>query len=372
MKVLIIPISEKQWNSHEFSSAVIDALEAGRRIGKKLDTKLERKRFNVACNRIETIALQSKIDGKIELDGNAADSLVNALRSEDGITYPFVLPSDLPKLLKSLNNSAPASLGRIEGGIVVLPLPYMSRSTSHKATIPAKVYEKPSNDSPILLPERDAKKTYLSSKQLMEITDRQIRDALISGQPFNASSIPHEVFTEVARSYLYRKPESISFWKRIIRRLSSMLGWWKPAPPVNLRVAYSDGSEGRPFPLLYSPQIIRSDKLPIMQVGLMSMRHSESLDPNVDAYLLRNKEIDNRNTYAEQDETAYHKTLQFLADMLNSSKGVELHLYHTGLEPAVVGAYRAIVETLDKNRGRLVVVPLFIRDNGYQMAESWF
>jgi hypothetical protein len=82
--------------------------------------------------------------------------------------------------------------------------------------------------------------------------------------------------------------------------------------------------------------------------------------------------IDNRDTFAEQDEVAYRKTLQFLENVLNSDGGVELHLYHTGLEPAVVGAYRAIVETLHKHRGRLLVVPIFIRDNGYQMAESWF
>lgn len=115
MKLLVIPISEKQWKSRDFSSAVVDALDAGRRIGKKLDTTLERKRFNIACNRIETIATQSKINGKIELEGNAADNLLNALRSDDGITYPFVLPSDLSGLLKRLNNSALAPLRKIEG-----------------------------------------------------------------------------------------------------------------------------------------------------------------------------------------------------------------------------------------------------------------
>lgn len=372
MKVLVIPISEKLWNSRDFSSAVVDAADAGRRIGKKLDVKLERKRFNAACNLIETIAKQSKINGKIELEGKAADSLVNALRSDDGITYPFVPPSDLPGLLKRLNNSAPTSLRQVKGGLVVLLVPYMSQPNSHKAIMEAKANEKPSNETQILLPELDAKRTYLSNKRLAEIAHRQIRDALVSGRPFNASSIPHEIFTEVARSYLYRKNESISFWKRIIRQLTSILGLWKPDPPVNLRIAYSDGSEGRSFPLLYPLRKTRLSGLPIMQVGLMSMRHSESLDPNIDVYLLRNKEIDNKSNPAEQDETAYQKTHQFLADILNSSKGVELHLYHTGLEPAVVGAYRAIVETLDKNRGRLVVVPLFIRDDGYQMAESWF
>jgi hypothetical protein len=372
MRILVIPISEKQWNSREFSSAVTDALDAGRRIEKKLDIKRERKRFSVACNRIEAIAMHSWYDGKIELDGDAANSLVEALSSDGGITYPFVAPSNLPELFKRLKNDVPASLRRIQGGIAVLLLPYMSPSYSHRVTMPAQSYGKPSNESQVLLPELDTKKVYLSNRQLAEIAHRQIQDAIVSNRPLNASSIPHEVFTEVIRGYLYRKNETISFWKRLNRRLAFMLGRWNPAPPVMLRIAYSDGSEGRPFPLLYPPEKTRSSNLSIIQVGLMSMRHSESLDPNVDIYLLRNKEIDNRDTFAEQDEAAYNKTLQFLANILNLGRGVELRLYHTGLEPAVVGAYRAIVETIHMHRGQLVVVPVFIRDNGYQMAESWF
>lgn len=372
MRILVVPISEKQWNSREFSSAVTDAIDAGRRIGKKLDIKQERKRFSVACNRIETIAMHSEDGGKIKLDGDAANSLVEALSSDSGITYPFVAPSDLPELLKRLKIDAPVSLRRIQGGIAVLLLPYMSPSYSHRVTMPAQSYGKPSNESQVLLPEFDANREYLSNTQLAEIAHRQLQDAIVSNRPLNASSIPHEVFTEVIRSYLYRKNESISFWKRLISRLAFILGRWNPAPPVMLRIAYSDGSEGRPFPLLYPPKKTRSSNLSIMQVGLMSMRHSESLDPNVDIYLLRNKEIDNRDTFAEQDEVAYKKTHQFLADILNLGRGVELRLYHTGLEPAVVGAYRAIVETLNEHRGKLVVVPVFIRDNGYQMAESWF
>jgi hypothetical protein len=284
MKVLVIPISEKQWNSRDFSSSLTDALDAGRRIGKKLDIKNERKRFSMACNRIEAIAIQNGNNGKIELEGDVADSLVKALSTDGGITYPFVSPSDLPELIKRLKFDVPASLRRIQGGIAVLLIPYMSPSHRGGAIMPAQTYEKPSNGSQILLPEIDSDRAYLSKKQLVEITHRQIQDAFVSNRPINASSIPHEVFTEVIRCYLYRKNESIPFWKRLTRRLASAIGLWNPAPPVMLRITYSDGSEGKPFPLLYPLVKTRASDRSIMQVGLMSMRHSESLDPIVDVY----------------------------------------------------------------------------------------
>ncbi|MBU4204821.1 hypothetical protein KKH26_01395, partial [Patescibacteria group bacterium] len=46
----------------------------------------------------------------------------------------------------------------------------------------------------------------------------------------------------------------------------------------------------------------------------------------------------------------------------DSRAGLRLHLFQsTGLEPAVVGTYRAVVELLQKHRGKLVVVPRIYR-----------
>ncbi|MCW3129369.1 MAG: hypothetical protein N2V75_04630 [Methanophagales archaeon] len=372
MKVLVIPISEKQWDSLDLASAVEDAIDAGRRIRKKIDVKRQRKRFSVACSRIEEIAVQNLRNERIELEGDAADNFVEALRDDDGITYPFVPSADLPKFLKRLRGGALASLKKIQGGIIILLLPYEKLSYSHRVIKAVPTPAKPSSEPQISLPELDTKRKYLSDWQLVEMAHHQIQEALISNHPLNASYIPHEVFTEVIRCYLYCKNESISFWQRFMRRLTFLLGQWHPPPPVMLRIAYSDGSEGKPFPMLYLSKKLRPAGLPIMKAGLMSMRHSESLDPLVDVYLLRNKDIDSRDTFAEQDSIAYDKALGFLSDVLSLKERVELHLYHTGLEPAVVGTYRAVVEMLHKYRGQLVVVPVFIREDGYQEAEAWF
>jgi len=54
--------------------------------------------------------------------------------------------------------------------------------------------------------------------------------------------------------------------------------------------------------------------------------------------------------------------------------GLELHLYHTGLEPAVIGVYRAIVESLraPSNRGRFVVIPKIFRRGRYDSLKAWY
>lgn len=370
MKLLVIPIPEKRWESLDLSSAVEDATDAGRRIRKKIDVKRERKRFGVACSCIESIAIQNPRNERIELEGDAADNLVEALRS-DGITCPFVTPADMPKLLKNLKSGTLASLKRLQGGIVVYPLPYENSAYDSPAIKTILAPAKPSIEPQSSLPELDTKRKYLSNRQLVEIAHHQIREAIVSNHPLNASYIPHEVFTEVIRCYLHRKNGSISFWQRLKRWLSSLLGQWHSAPPAMLRIAYSDGSEGKPFPILCLSEKQRPTGLPVIKAGLMSMRHSP-LDPLVDVYLLRNKEIDGRDAFAEQDALAYDKVLRFLVDVLSSKEKVELHLYHTGLEPAVVGTYRAVVEMLHKHLGRLVVVPIFIRQNGYEEAEAWF
>ncbi len=368
MKLLVVTIPEKQWKSLDLASTVKDAIDAGRRIKKKIDIKRERKRFSVACTRIEAIAVQNPKNERIELEGDAADNLMEALRFDDSITYPFVPPADMPKLLKRLKSGALASLKSIHGGIVVLLLSYEDSSYSHPVIKTVPTPAKPSIKPQISLPELDTKRKYLSNWRLVEIAHQQVREALVSNHPLNASYLPHEVFTEVVGYYLYRRNESISFWQRLMR----WLGQWHPAPPAMLRIAYSDGSEGKPFPMLCLSERQRPTRLPIMKAGLMSMRHSESLDPLVDVYLLRNKEIDGRDAFAEQDGIAYDKVLRFLSDVLSLRGEVELHLYHTGLEPAVVGTYRAVVEMLHKHRGQLVVVPVFIREDGYQEAEAWF
>ena len=63
---------------------------------------------------------------------------------------------------------------------------------------------------------------------------------------------------------------------------------------------------------------------------------------------------------------------------LEKLNGLEFHLYQTGLEPAVIGTYRAILEILRKSdskyRDKLIVIPKMFRGhkNGFQDLKAWY
>jgi hypothetical protein len=87
-----------------------------------------------------------------------------------------------------------------------------------------------------------------------------------------------------------------------------------------------------------------------LAVGLMSFRHPE-LDFLVDCYVTRNRELALQSSMAEEEQLSYERTKQFLADPIFDS-GCEIIAYHTGLEPMVVGFYRAVSETLRNRQER--------------------
>jgi hypothetical protein len=208
---------------------------------------------------------------------------------------------------------------------------------------------------------------YLKTKERIY---QKINEAIISSQPFNASAFSHRMFTEVIRDYV-NKPY-LSLW----RQLLNWLLFWRRLKPIFLPIIYNDGGEAKPFPLFSLSRISQPKGFPIIKVGLMSMRHPE-LDSLVDAYLLRNRQVDRKESCAEQDDIAYNRTTQFLSELLKEKKEIEIHLYHTGLEPVVVGTYRAITEVLQKHQGQLVIIPKFpvVKKGGltgYTGANPWF
>ncbi|MEK9148798.1 MAG: hypothetical protein AAB267_01985, partial [Candidatus Desantisbacteria bacterium] len=115
--------------------------------------------------------------------------------------------------------------------------------------------------------------------------------------------------------------------------------------------------------------------LPVIQAALMSGRHFD-LDSEVDICLLRNSELKGQEdvTIAKQEEIAYNKVTDFIYSCLEKMGGIELHIYHTGLEPAVIGTYRAIVEVLrlEKNREKFMVIPKFYRGNRFVDEKAWY
>ena len=132
-----------------------------------------------------------------------------------------------------------------------------------------------------------------------------------------------------------------------------------------LPVIFMDDSTSPPFPIGCIPpgELQHSLKgLPLVRLGLMSCRHPE-LDYIVDLYVTQNRQINQEASMAEQEQLAYQSTVNILNDSALDN-GVVIELYHTGLEPMVVGCYRGIVQVLkrrieEKMPRNIIFYPLF-------------
>lgn len=125
--------------------------------------------------------------------------------------------------------------------------------------------------------------------------------------------------------------------------------------PRSAPVVYVDGSAARPFPLhtadLTDAELSAGREL---RFTLLSVRHF-SMDPIVDGAWLRNREISLPRARAETDELAYLRSRDQLARL--GTEPLTLHLYQTGLEMAVFGFYRALIDHMRVSTSPLSLVP---------------
>jgi hypothetical protein len=141
----------------------------------------------------------------------------------------------------------------------------------------------------------------------------------------------------------------------------------------DVRVVYRDGSEARRFPL--GGLIFREaapEAWPALRFSLMSMRHPD-MDTFVDGALLRNRPVSRQRPAAETDELVYAEAVRKLdALVIAAGGGVTLRVYQTGLQPAVVGFYRAVTLRLIEKPGTLCVIPCYWRGNErYEEGTAW-
>lgn len=113
-----------------------------------------------------------------------------------------------------------------------------------------------------------------------------------------------------------------------------------------LPVTFNDGSQPPPFPLPGWEQRALPAAEPgrTFRVGLMSMRHPE-LDYLVDLYVCRNISLARCETMAEEELEACSRSIELLLDPALKD-GDTIEVFHTGLEPMVVGFYRGVVSVL--------------------------
>ena len=133
-----------------------------------------------------------------------------------------------------------------------------------------------------------------------------------------------------------------------------------------VRVAFSDGTETRPFPIgCLTPSPPPDKTRPVLRLGLNSGRHPE-MDRFVDIYLFRNAETNGFNTSAEQEQYAFHQGKAFLENPGFRAGGlVELH--QTGLEPLILGFYRALI-TVSRNRIKQKQPPIIVQPRSWSPA----
>jgi hypothetical protein len=138
---------------------------------------------------------------------------------------------------------------------------------------------------------------------------------------------------------------------------------YEKGDPAELQIMYNDATRGKAFPVrvLWFPDsglVWKGEHA--LNVGTLTLRHVD-YDHHVDVYLVRDRETRNL-TNVEIEALAYDRMSEILSDPMLASESY-LAIYQTGLEPLVVGMYRAIVEHLQYRRreglGQLCVQPVF-------------
>jgi len=186
-----------------------------------------------------------------------------------------------------------------------------------------------------------ARKLYLARK-LRE----QIRISIALGEPLVLGQIHTDVISEVLNEFVF-VPTS------------------QETHPTQIDVVYPDGSKAHPFPLFCLHRLPYADQLHYakkVRAALISDRFLEN-DPQIDFAWFRNREVAGTRISSQIDNFCFEATLQNLRDYHQLGTD-SIDIYLTGLEPALIGFYRGIVEfMLNLERRKLprsvAILPLY-------------
>ena len=310
------------WTSRDVRAAVQEALEASRRIEKNLNVAREVTRLAVALRSIEA-AISTVAIPKI-IDGAEAAEMIASLPTVGSIRLPFRLFE---------------IAGHVSIGSFFSFVPF---SVTHTANPDAESH-RPSGGGH-LPPSVPTQRAPGAESKLQS----RIAAVKLGKEAVPLGNSRHIEITNALRAFLHASASRSAFVVNFI---------------------YKDGSVGAGVHLCELPLRPRPERTFDLNAAIESCRHFD-LDARVDLYLLRNAEIERRAdaTLADQEAIAYSAFRAFL-DELCGTEGLHLRLFHTGLEPAVVGVYRAVIDALISG-SRLQVTPVFF-PNGKD-DESWW
>lgn len=187
--------------------------------------------------------------------------------------------------------------------------------------------------------------------QLRRAVGEEVAEGQEIVEAINPSDVPNRVLSEALREFFQVRGRG----------------------PVDVPVVYRDGSPARPLRLrsVELTETIPDDGRPVLRVTLLSVRHME-MDAEVDGAWLRNREISLPRPTGQTDEIAYQQSRQqFTA--LTADGPLELHLYQTGLPPANIGFYRALIDHhLQRSGHPVAVVPRYFEgSDGFSDGLPW-
>lgn len=340
----LIYIGRDDWDA-SFSDLADRADRCGLRQSKAAPgDRREEQRYASYCRQIEAIALHRSGAGAFTEVLEAED--VGRLDLASGPRHPWWMtgtniPPSLSTRLEALRE------GLLEGGRVVeVRDAFGSGATTRMPNPPGPPVTPVAPAAPWRPPNGEQ-----GLKAVAIRWERQLASAVATGgEPIVPSGVSNRVLTEGLRTFVDRQ---------------------SVGPAIAARVVYRDGSEAVPFPLRsLSLTATVPEGWEALRFTLISMRHPE-MDADIDAAWLRNRDISQVRPAAETDAIVYAHSLAQLGELAEIGPRV-VTLYQTGLESAIVGFYRALVEHLRERPGSVVVVPrYFRRSGGYEDGSAW-
>lgn len=392
------------WGKQTFTihSFIEDALGIEFRIQKGVNQENERARLNLCCARLEAAiklaalqeikspsefksALTSNNLPVITLGQNYLDAIRLMYQKAEAKSNAMRLGATffLPKLIEPHMNafaSLAAELDLSQVSDLNLRIAFFQFAARYQCGVveiqnPFN-YQEQTTKSPIILEKIERPKLQIQTQDDdEEIFDNEGRNAyeILADQVYNAiqnakegkpcavnfSNQPHNIITEVLNEFAYSDSGKLQ-------------------KPTYIRVIYTDGSQAEDLPLRCLPnhgdeELAKLTKALPLKAALLSMRHLE-MDDKVDISWFRNREVSKARAFSETDQFCYAETKKQYAGTRKDSVFV-LHLYQTGLQPAIIGFYRALIEELIYRAElppSLVVIPFYHSKSGYKQGKVWY
>ena len=362
---------------------VEDALVIERRIGKGVNLANERMRYALCCRRIQDAVFRTGDSTEKAVLGQGYYDILHGIfaRFPAATTQSRVLACFFPPehvlahldRFKALTERGGFSgqkdvrkraaffeKASAQGAGVVEVSDFLVGGKDH---VTAEVVPCPAPKAAKPMPGRYKGQDQLSEEtrqDMLQALKSQIGKAAKTGGEVNFSNQPHFVIADALNAFVYKDDSGQS--------------------EDMIRVVYMDGSEASPFPLrclVRSPEETRQSAsgLPILRAALISMRHL-AMDEQVDFCWFRNRKVSVPHPFAEIDAYCTDHTMELLKAI--PDHGLQIDLYQTGLETAVVGFYRGLVLALKERRmdphaAPLRVVPRYYGGTGgeYGQGETW-